>query len=144
MLGLGRGPRAHPPHAGSTSGVDYFSRGSAAHPRSRGEHRQSMALTAHKKGSSPLTRGALVPVVVQLVRKGLIPAHAGSTMEVGGRGKEARAHPRSRGEHKVALEHLKTYTGSSPLTRGARARIVREAPPDGLIPAHAGSTVGRP
>ena len=50
------------------------------------------------------------------------------------------AHPRSRGEHGHKLRVTGDDTGSSPLTRGARANQSVVLPSGGLIPAHAGST----
>ena len=71
---------------------------------------------------------------------GLIPAHAGKTLQRSARHDHQRAHPRSRGENGPVLIPRQATPGSSPLTRGklddgqahqARAR---------LIPAHAGKT----
>ncbi|KXB52626.1 hypothetical protein HMPREF0307_02206 [Corynebacterium sp. DNF00584] len=55
------------------------------------------------------------------VGKGLIPAHAGSTRSRSGSSRWAQAHPRSRGEHSERSAEGDPATGSSPLTRGARA-----------------------
>ena len=72
---------------------------------------------------------------------GLIPAHAGSTEIMRRSDPEARAHPRSRGEH-AWYNGRKVYTsGSSPLTRGARPSMGVNLVNNGLIPAHAGSTL---
>ncbi len=70
----------------------------------------------------------------------LIPAHAGSTLEVRVNGTRGRAHPRSRGEHGEGEAGERDPFGSSPLTRGALAYVWRVLGQDGLIPAHAGST----
>ena len=51
-----------------------------------------------------------------------------------------RAHPRSRGEHKVLDGIRLVDSGSSPLTRGAHHHLPRRPQPRRLIPAHAGST----
>ena len=51
-----------------------------------------------------------------------------------------RAHPRSRGENKIARRFRGQRRGSSPLTRG-KQRLWRAVPVrEGLIPAHAGKT----
>ena len=129
-----------PAHAGSTACRACPAGRRAAHPRSRGEHAWSFAARAVKRGSSPLTRGALRPhAQKQLIRR-LIPAHAGSTVTKPSATPRPRAHPRSRGEHfsKAAADY--GGIGSSPLTRGARAGVVSRAGAQGLIPAHAGST----
>ena len=94
-------------------------------------------------GSSPLTRGARVRQPRPYPRRGLIPAHAGSTQMTysfwSGRG----AHPRSRGEHAASSSNFTVRPGSSPLTRGAREMTCCSCVRVGLIPAHAGSTYSR-
>ena len=50
-------------------------------------------------GSSPLTRGKLEVRNVRIPLDGLIPAHAGKTVDGGDFTFEAEAHPRSRGEN---------------------------------------------
>ena len=50
-------------------------------------------------GSSPLTRGAPGRVEVTNWGDGLIPAHAGSTVQSIPEAVNVGAHPRSRGEH---------------------------------------------
>ena len=71
-------------------------------------------------GSSPLTRGALVPALLRRRSAGIIPAYAGSTKSLWMTRKWAEDHPRLRGEH---------------------ARILTEVGMDTeIIPAYAGST----
>ena len=53
------------------------------------------------------------------------------------------AHPRSRGENSSVTGSPAPYTGSSPLTRGKRCRVVLRSTRTGLIPAHAGKTHGQ-
>ena len=48
----------------------------------------------------------------------LIPAHAGKTSFRFSEGALLPAHPRSRGENRVAVYGITTTGGSSPLTRG--------------------------
>ena len=92
-------------------------------------------------GSSPLTRGARSRRPFLRRRRGLIPAHAGSTVVVYATTKFSRAHPRSRGEHRVTHFSNGLVKGSSPLTRGAPNQGPCGGWPSRLIPAHAGSTV---
>ena len=92
-------------------------------------------------GSSPLTRGALLPLLSAFTERGLIPAHAGSTCSGFGPGVIFGAHPRSRGEHSIGICAGDRLRGSSPLTRGAPIFQVLHGLVVGLIPAHAGSTV---
>ena len=96
----------------------------AAHPRSRGENRS--------------------PLHAPFARVGLIPAHAGKTVENVSCFDGERAHPRSRGENTNARTLRAFLTGSSPLTRGKPGRIRAMLPLMGLIPAHAGKTGAPP
>ena len=50
------------------------------------------------------------------------------------------AHPRSRGENTKKADRSKIHRGSSPLTRGKRANLLRILSQSRLIPAHAGKT----
>ena len=111
--------RLIPAHAGSTRVEMTPWKYKAAHPRSRGEHHASLACNGEFNGSSPLTRGALVDVLLE-----------------GGRS----AHPRSRGEHPSCSVMGGCSPGSSPLTRGALQHRVQRSAHERLIPAHAGST----
>ena len=72
--------------------------GRTAHPRSRGENDDEVAV-----------RGA---------RRGLIPAHAGKTCVVSRLPISIEAHPRSRGENCRGRPSQHAQPGSSPLTRG--------------------------
>ena len=91
-----------------------------AHPRSRGEHPVPSASGLDSVGSSPLTRGARAGAVGSCGWRGLIPAHAGSTVEKAKQVAGGEAHPRSRGEHHTTMMAIHHRVG--------------------LIPAHAGST----
>ena len=70
----------------------------------------------------------------------LIPAHAGKTSSPFVRQAVPRAHPRSRGENSAPGCGRRYRRGSSPLTRGKRARSPLLVVPPRLIPAHAGKT----
>ena len=75
-----------------------------AHPRSRGENIASRKFPVYAPGSSPLTRGKLHVVVDPERGHGLIPAHAGKTVDKATFDQIKGAHPRSRGENvSVAL-----------------------------------------
>ena len=136
-----------PAHAGKTVAVQSTAPPCAAHPRSRGENMMKLMGFATTDGSPPLTRGKLVIAAIAALVARLIPAHAGKTV-CGTRWLSVcRVHPRSRGENSRIRPRKWTTLGSSPLTRGKRARwrlgllFVR------LIPAHAGKTSpgqGRP
>ena len=74
---------------------------------------------------------------------GLIPAHAGKTTASKSNYLTDTAHPRSRGENLRAVNTNSSAPGSSPLTRGKRPRQSGRLARMGLIPAHAGKTVGQ-
>ena len=129
-----------PAHAGKTAHMGEHRRDLAAHPRSRGENARVREAGASASGSSPLTRGKRQGARARRGVHRLIPAHAGKTGGVWlGCGAYA-AHPRSRGENRMACHSGQSGVGSSPLTRGKlHAHVSRESQ-HGLIPAHAGKT----
>ena len=130
-----------PARAGSTSTSRTPVTLSWAHPRSRGEHGNSLFARAAQWGSSPLARGALWWIVFLTGRFGLIPARAGSTPTPSLGTTKVRAHPRSRGEHVGVDLEKNNQQGSSPLARGAHTVDGEFYADLGLIPARAGSTV---
>ena len=69
-------------------------------------------------GSSPLTRGKLPDQILVSRWDGLIPAHAGKTGKDNVFTYAQGAHPRSRGENRIARDTVHLTAGSSPLTRG--------------------------
>ena len=109
-----------PAYAGSTRWRRRASGTEWDHPRIRGEHPAAGFRRPGGDGSSPHTRGAHSPPLINSKENGIIPAYAGSTpgdeMTVG----------------KLA--------GSSPHTRGARGKQPGRADDGGIIPAYAGST----
>ena len=96
------------------------------------------------QGSSPLTRGKLGLDRGLRNQRGLIPAHAGKTRGTGESRPSEGAHPRSRGENIIADPIGAVANGSSPLTRGKLDHASRHGRGQGLIPAHAGKTTGKP
>ena len=115
-----------PAYAGSTFHSGLACPFLSAHPRLRGEHEKDPPNQAGQRGSSPLTRGALLSCLSCMTRAGLIPAYAGSTV-CGGVKRPSRglipayagstvvphpsaaggtAHPRLRGEHGIYHEFL--------------------------------------
>ena len=137
-----RASRLIPAHAGKTCLYTSFKLVSEAHPRSRGENACIFGELEAHGGSSPLTRGKLRGIWTRVLPGRLIPAHAGKTPCAGRSGTRSPAHPRSRGENKKTLEELSEAGGSSPLTRGKPTPNAYDTHLDGLIPAHAGKTVG--
>ena len=114
--------------------------GKRAHPRSRGENNRRTAKRVDDLGSSPLTRGKQAPGHDHHRIAGLIPAHAGKTVDSHRCLSFCWAHPRSRGENNQPQPGPKNHPGSSPLTRGKRPSGAQGLVEGGLIPAHAGKT----
>ena len=134
--------RAHPRSRGENRFFGTLPPNFAAHPRSRGENPSTSRATACVMGSSPLTRGKLLVGAGDNLAGGLIPAHAGKTSTTLGRRLADTAHPRSRGENACTHPARRAGRGSSPLTRGKPLLCVAALAGCGLIPAHAGKTVG--
>ena len=70
-----------------------------AHPRPCGEHTRLGGVSIGVTGSSPPVRGALAQFTCPTRSVGLIPARAGSTVDVSQEAAPAGAHPRPCGEH---------------------------------------------
>ena len=115
-----------------------------AHPRSRGENLGSCVSSSRARGSSPLTRGKQRASHRDAPPIRLIPAHAGKTNFPDPDSRQARAHPRSRGENRLGEDNDVAVSGSSPLTRGKPHKAWTKALQARLIPAHAGKTLRRP
>ena len=111
-----------------------------AHPRSRGEHDLRDEARGWCRGSSPLARGTHTDASPLPPSAGLIPARAGNTAGASGELTVARAHPRSRGEHRLLRLCSVSEPGSSPLARGTLSFLCRFSLRAGLIPARAGNT----
>ena len=136
--------RLIPAHAGKTWARPHLGIPSTAHPRSRGENCPAAGILRRWWGSSPLTRGK--QDTNRRLRAGtrLIPAHAGKTALAALGIAICGAHPRSRGENKIAGAFFNSEAGSSPLTRGKRTERTDRIFRSGLIPAHAGKTAFTP
>ena len=132
--------RLIPAYAGSTMSTRRFQPGKGAHPRLRGEHVGRVFFEWFEEGSSPLTRGAPSHRMGGERCSRLIPAYAGSTWRDLVGNNSSTAHPRLRGEHSPLCEWDGTFSGSSPLTRGARHCPELLRGHFRLIPAYAGST----
>ena len=110
-----------------------------AHPRSRGEHLDSLVDILREDGSSPLARGTYRTQSLRPCRGRLIPARAGNIALSPRRIGALPAHPRSRGEHSIVLSSPRIAPGSSPLARGTLHRRQRFQLRWRLIPARAGN-----
>ena len=92
-----------PARAGNIQSLEWHWRFCWAHPRSRGEHRRRVLVHAFSQGSSPLAQGTFLEIDVGYAQGGLIPARAGNIAHEETQQAAARAHPRSRGEHRTRL-----------------------------------------
>ena len=129
-----------PALAGNTRCSRARGRGPADHPRSRGEYNPAKCAPLRAPGSSPLSRGIRRPASAAASVGRIIPALAGNTRPSPARGPLRWDHPRSRGEYNEPIDNAATKEGSSPLSRGIRYRIRRQAIPQRIIPALAGNT----
>ena len=106
----------------------------------RGEHYTREPSKLGRRGSSPHARGAPLLHRQCGVRRGIIPACAGSTKLLRFSYTQRGDHPRMRGEHAERMHWMEAHQGSSPHARGAHAPRQAPAPRQGIIPACAGST----
>ena len=132
-----------PAHAGSSilnAGTVELGRD---HPRACGEQFASIAGMSADQGSSPRVRGAGLAGGAQSVRKGIIPACAGSSTATPARSTRSRDHPRAGGEQE--WRHTLSFgtQGSSPRVRGAAEWVPSYFDFQGIIPARAGSRTQR-
>ena len=132
--------RLIPARAGKTPPLCSSYSRSSAHPRVSGENRLNSTRLRSTPGSSPLTRGKLLPLDLSGLPGGLIPTHAGKTGQVVEVGGTRWAHPHSRGENELAERAQVSKSGSSPLTRGKPLLRGLLSIVSRLIPTHAGKT----
>ena len=129
-----------PACAGSTTRRRRVSAVYRDHPRMRGEHTTCREPLRRSWGSSPHARGARRTASLLFLRRGIIPACAGSTCRGGSTQTQAWDHPRMRGEHAGVWTHANKLVGSSPHARGALEDEDADFWGIGIIPACAGST----
>ena len=110
------------------------------HPRIRGVHFSGTFRKSRHLGSSPHTRGPLVPPSAKRGETRFIPAYAGSTCFYQAAARSGRVHPRIRGVHFPRPCPVAPTAGSSPHTRGPPSVSIFHCLPFGFIPAYAGST----
>ena len=114
------------------------------HPRMRGVYMTQKAIESINQGSSPHARGLLPRVPVGAGKNRIIPACAGFTPPPGREHDRGGDHPRMRGVYDSGTGIHGGGSGSSPHARGLRSDIGAGAPPDRIIPACAGFTLGDP
>ena len=131
-----------PAYAGKTPPRPAWRRGSAEHPRARGENMVSKGQIDFETGTSPRMRGKRANSTYDQLKPRNIPAHAGKTPFVSSSNPPYAEHPRACGENYRPLAAPRYGGGTSPRMRGklafdaTRLTFVRN------IPAHAGKTRG--
>ena len=91
-------------------------------------------------GSSPLTRGTLMKLVLLLRSKRFIPAYAGNSLFTCRKITTFTVHPRLRGELDISFRFSSMKFGSSPLTRGTHVFEIVKQKRIRFIPAYAGNS----
>ena len=130
-----------PAHAGFTAGILYVRDRRKDHPRTRGVYPSGSVGAGQAAGSSPHTRGLLVPLLPREAGPRIIPAHAGFTSRRTLACPASGDHPRTRGVYMKSTQNHLTLAGSSPHTRGLLCALTPSPMQEGIIPAHAGFTV---
>ena len=137
-----RRPGIIPAHAGLT----YLFRGKIIcpgdHPRACGAHNYAGVFCTGYMGSSPRMRGSLPPRCILPSPRGIIPAHAGLTRRGPSSAAGRKDHPRACGAHPFFDPELPLDLGSSPRMRGSLTAMRTTLMQPGIIPAHAGLTIG--
>ncbi len=129
-----------PAHAGLTNAKAACHAGSRDHPRACGAHTWSSCTKDVNRGSSPRMRGSLDMLDSIGYEIGIIPAHAGLTIEARLAFNSPRDHPRACGAHSFMFAATSQRLGSSPRMRGSRYEYDEVTQEPGIIPAHAGLT----
>ena len=135
-------PRIIPAHAGFTTLCRGHVSSMQDHPRTRGVYVGIPANGHPVRGSSPHTRGLPLTGQVGDHHAGIIPAHAGFTVNHSTTGAAASDHPRTRGVYPRKRTCDRKATGSSPHTRGLQTGLPVGDLVCRIIPAHAGFTWG--
>ncbi len=137
---LQKARRFIPASAGNTSNALFSSSLRAVHPRERGEHRLTYAITSPSSGSSPRARGTQVLTRFKYCLMRFIPASAGNTIVIKRPWICRAVHPRERGEHDERNQIERWRIGSSPRARGTLLRCGGLLNRRRFIPASAGNT----
>ena len=129
-----------PAHAGNTYSAHPWIGQTGDHPRACGEHPCARGHVSCRCGSSPRMRGTRKRLSFHQVHIGIIPAHAGNTLNILREYDSRGDHPRACGEHRSRERRVGAIRGSSPRMRGTRSITPNPFANAGIIPAHAGNT----
>ena len=113
-----------PAYAGNSTNSGQAQFPITVHPRLRGELGCMNKKSFPGVGSSPLTRGTLMKLVLLLRSKRFIPAYAGNSLFTCRKITTFTVHPRLRGELDISFRFSSMKFGSSPLTRGTLKELV--------------------
>ena len=108
-----------PAHAGLTLFVVCGVSRKRDHPRACGAHLSYTSCNSVMVGSSPRMRGSLRTVQQAMTLSGIIPAHAGLTIQLSNRLHSVGDHPRACGAHLLDNLSIRWRRGSSPRMRGS-------------------------
>ena len=128
-----------PAYAGNAPSRPGLKSSATVHPRIRGERSRPFFLADVIHGSSPHTRGTRVEHASEREHARFIPAYAGNADQNGAGGWRPTVHPRIRGERLSETMAARSAAGSSPHTRGTRARSGHVQHGRRFIPAYAGN-----
>ena len=132
-----------PAHAGLTKKLRQSSQRCRDHPRACGAHPFAFSDRLRLRkwwGSSPRMRGSRRGSRAGGRCPGIIPAHAGLTIQESLWHDPVRDHPRACGAHPSVPEGSTSSKGSSPRMRGSHQSAYSCLLSSGIIPAHAGLT----
>ncbi len=138
-----RRPGNTPAGAGSRPPAGSGHRRGWEHPRGCGEQARSVTLPAHRVGTPPRVRGAVLQSLEGLLPDGNTPAGAGSRRTPTSPSGTCREHPRGCGEQATGRRRSAAGTGTPPRVRGAGTHEHSREPGRGNTPAGAGSRVPR-
>ena len=98
-----------PAHAGKRFGMHSAKGVNGDHPRACGEKMPSCATRSSWKGSPPRMRGKVDQLLLNAVRVGITPAHAGKSVRRATDRKADLDHPRACGEKTQEVVKYKAY-----------------------------------
>ena len=132
-----------PAHAGNIPSSNLLVFIAPVHPRTCGEHIRTVHVVRYIDGSSPHMRGTCHIDNIPLQQARFIPAHAGNIRRAARRRCGPTVHPRTCGEHVVAVPLMFISGGSSPHMRGTFLQLIADLVDQRFIPAHAGNIARR-
>ena len=129
-----------PAYAGKSGTACQPPPGRGDHPRIRGEKKANHHHHRTAQGSSPHTRGKVLPTSCTSYPPGIIPAYAGKRLMGCVLIAVVWDHPRIRGEKAYFARPIFGIMGSSPHTRGKARMRCSHRLRVGIIPAYAGKS----